>query len=130
MKVSLAAMTEVATAARPVGILAKTARRVGVALTIAIGVGLLVMQGGKSPPSSIFLHTIVYALSATTAFAVFEVWPRRLPRWLQRWVLHEGAVGGSLALTSWLLNVLFTSPGAPPFREDHDRQLLAFLALL
>src|SRR5215208_7264601 len=93
MKVSSAAMTEVATAARPVGILAKTARRVAVALAVAIGAGLLILKPWKGPPSSLFLSAILLGLSATTAFALFEVWPRRLPRWLQRWVLQVVAVG-------------------------------------
>jgi LytS/YehU family sensor histidine kinase len=32
--------------------------------------------------------------------------------------------------TTWLMNVLLTPPGSPPFWEDHDRMLIAFLATL
>src|SRR4051812_36868313 len=78
-------MSEVTIAARPVDIVLKTTRRVAVALTMSIGVGLLMMHGWSSSPSSLFLRTIILGLSATTAFACFEVWPRRLPRPLQRW---------------------------------------------
>ncbi|HEX7420565.1 MAG TPA: hypothetical protein VF505_11810, partial [Thermoanaerobaculia bacterium] len=74
-------MSELATAARPDGIIAKTSRRVAVALTLSIGVGLLMMHGWKGPRSELFLRTIILGLSATTAFALFEVWPRSLPRW-------------------------------------------------
>ena len=68
-----AAMSELATAARPAGLIAKTARRVGVALTISIAVALLMMHNGwRGGP---FLRTIIVGLSATTAFALFERFP-------------------------------------------------------
>ncbi len=121
---------ELATGARPVGIIAKTARRAAVAMAIAIGVGLVVMIGKKSPPSSIFFRTILHGLTATAAFAIFEAWPRRLPRWLERWVLQVVAIGACGPLTTWLLNVLYVPRGAPSFWADHDRMLIAFLAVL
>lgn len=124
-------MSELATAAKPVGILAKTARRVAVALTISIGVGLLMMSHWKSSPSSFFLRTIIMGLSATTAFAFFEVWPRRLPRWFQRWALQVVAVGVFVPVTTSLIYVLSTPRGAPPFWEDPGRMdgwlMLTFL---
>ena len=86
-------MSEPATAARPAGLIAKTSRRVAVALTMSIVVGLLMMHGWTSAPSALFLRTIILGLSATAAFALFEVWPRSLPRWLQRWALQVVAVG-------------------------------------
>jgi hypothetical protein len=126
-------MSELATAARPVGI-AKTARRVAVALTISVAVGLLLMTHSKSPPSSLFLRTTILGLSATTAFALFESWPRRLPRWLQRWVLQVVAVGVFMPVTTLLIYVLSTPRTAPPFWEVSDRltgwMILTFFALL
>ena len=127
-------MTEVATAARPAGIIAKTARRVAVALTISIVVGLLLMLHWKSSPSSILIRTIILGLSATTAFALFEVWPRTLPRWFQRWALQVIAVGVFMPVTTLLVYLLSTPRGAQPFWEDHDRMdgwmMLTFLAML
>lgn len=126
-------MPELATAARPAGILEKMARRVAVATAIAvvISVALLIATGGKhTPPSAIFLRTILHGLSAVAAFAVFEVWPRRPPRWLERWVLQVLAVGVCMPLTTWLMNVVSTPPGALFFWGDHDRMLIAFLAVL
>jgi len=127
-------MTEVATAARPAGIMAKTARRVAVALTMSIGAGLLLIHGWKSPPSALFLRTILLGLSGTGAFALFEVWPRRLPRWVQRWALQVIAVGVLMPVTTLLIYVLSTAQGAPPFWEVRDRMdgwtHLTFLALL
>jgi len=68
-------MSELGTAARPAGIIAKTSRRVAVALTISIAVGLLLLTHWGGSPSALFLRTIILGLSATTAVALFEAWP-------------------------------------------------------
>jgi len=114
-------MSELATAARPAGIIAKTSRRVAVAVTMSIGVGLLMMSVWRSSPSSLFLRTIILGLSATATFAFFEVWPRSLPRWLQRWALQVVAVGVCVPVTTLLIYVLSTPQGAPPFWENQGR---------
>jgi hypothetical protein len=114
-------MSETATAARPVGLIAKTSRRVAVALTISVAVGLLLLYGWKSSPPGLFLRTGVLGLSATAAFALFEVWPRRLPRWLQRWALQVVAVGVFMPVTTVLIYVLSTPQGAPPFWATPSR---------
>src|SRR5437868_86544 len=108
-------MSELATAARPAGIIAKTSRRVAVALTMSIGVGLLMLSVWRSSPSSLFLRTIILGLSATAAFTLFEVRPRTLPQWMQRWALQVVAVGVFMPVTTWLIYVLSTPEGAPPF---------------
>ena len=124
-------MSEVPT---PAGMIAKTSRRVAVALTMSIGVALLLMSGWRSSPYSLFLRTILLGLSATTAFALFEVWPRRLPRWLQRWALQVFAVGLFMPVTTSLIYVLSTPRGAPPFWQVPGRldgwSHLTFAALL
>jgi len=51
-------MSELATAAKPAGIIAKTSRRAAVGLTMSIGVGLLMMNVWRSSPSSLFLRTV------------------------------------------------------------------------
>src|ERR1051326_1426796 len=114
-------MSERTTVARPAGLTAKTARRLAVALTISIGVGLLLLLGWKGSIPALFLRTAVIGLSATTAFALFEVWPRRLPHWLQRWALQVVAVGVFMPVTSTLIYVLSTPRGAPPFWQIPDR---------
>src|SRR5215210_2516331 len=115
-------------------VVVKTSRRVAVALTISVGVGLLLMQGWKNSPSALFLRTSVLSLSATTAFALFEVWRRRLPLWLQRWALQVVAVGVFMPLTTVLIYVLSTPQGAPPFWETPGRMTgwthLTFAGLL
>ena len=117
-------MIVVATAAKPVGIIAKTSRRVAVALTISIGVGFLILTPWKNhaaaSTSSLFLRTIILGLSGTTAFALFEVWPRKLPRWLQRWALQVVGVGIFMPVTTMLIYILSTPRGAPPFWAERS----------
>jgi signal transduction histidine kinase len=115
-------MSERATAAvRPAGFIAKTSRRVAVALTMSIGVGLLLMTSWSSSPSGLFLRTIILGLSATTAFTFFEVWPRNTPRWLQRWALQVVAVGVFMPVTTLAIYVLSTPQGAAPFWQNPSR---------
>lgn len=127
-------MSELATAARPAGIIAKTSRRVAVALTMSTGVGLLLMSVWRSSPSSLFLRTIILGLSATAAFGLFEVWPRSLPQWLQRWALQVVAIGVLMPVTTLLIYVLSTPQSAQPFWRDPDRMNgwthLTFAAIL
>jgi hypothetical protein len=123
-------MSEAATAERPVGIIAKTARRTAVALTIAIAVWLLLLTHRSIFPSLMLFRLIILALSATMSFGLFEVWPRRLPRWCQRWVLQVVAVGASIPIAASAMYVPLTPLGAPPFLEDNDWMLVTFAAML
>ena len=93
----------------------KTTWRVAVALTISVAVGLAMLHSWQSAPSSLFARTIIIGLLATATFALFEVWPRPLPRWLQRWALQVVAVGVCVPVTTVLIYVLSTRRGAPPF---------------
>jgi len=114
-------MSDVTTAARPAGPIATASRRVAVALTMSIVVGLLMSATWAGSPASLFLRTIILGLSATAAFALFEAWPRSLPRWLQRWALQVVAVGVFMPVTTVLIYVLSTPQGAPPFWETPSR---------
>jgi hypothetical protein len=123
-------MTDVATPARPGRILARAVRRVAVALTLAVGVALLLLSFWKSPPSALFVGAGALGLAATAAFALFEAWPRRLPRWTRRWVLQVVAVGVAMPVTSFALHRLDVAAGPPPYWTNHDGMLLAFAAIL
>jgi len=121
-------MSELAAAARPAGFVAKIARRVAVALTISIIVGFMMQSHWKNSTFSLMLRVIIVGLSATAAFTLFEAWPRRLPRWLQRWTLQVIAVGVSIPATTLLVYVLSTPAGAPPFWKD-PRRLTGFTTI-
>ena len=123
-------MFKAARTSRPVGIIAKLARRFAVALTMAIAVWLLLLTHRSTSPSPMLFRLVILALSTTMAFALFEVWPRRLPRWCQRWVLQVVAVGASIPIATFAMYVPFIPPGAPPFLEDNDWMLVTFAAML
>ena len=72
------------------------ARRMAVAVTMSILVGFLMMWTWGGSKSALFVRTILIGLSGTAAFSLFEVWPRRLPPWIQRWVLQVAAVGAMM----------------------------------
>jgi signal transduction histidine kinase len=107
----------------------KTIRRVAVAMTMSIVVGVLMIPTWRGALSSLFLRTIIIGLSATAAFALFEVWPRRLPRWLQRWALQVVAVGVFMPATTVLIYVLSTPEGAARFWNNSGWTHLTFTAL-
>jgi signal transduction histidine kinase len=114
---------------RPAGILVKTARRLAVAVAMSIAVGLLMVPTWGGSRSLLFFRTIIIGLSATAAFALFEVWPRRLPRWLQRWALQVVAVGVFMPVTTVLIYVLATPQGAAPFWNNSGWTHLTFTGL-
>lgn len=126
-------MAEVGAAGRPAGFVARTLRRVAVALVISTGGGLVLLHGWNSP-LSLFLRTTILGLVGTAAFALFEAWPPTLPRWLQRWVLQVVAVGISMPVTTLVVYVLSTPAGAPPFWQTPARMdgwlHLTFLGIL
>jgi hypothetical protein len=107
----------------------KHARRVAVAVTMSIVVGVLMIPTWRSSLSLLFLRTVMIGLSATTAFALFEVWPTRLPRWLQRWALQVVAVGVFMPVTTVLIYTLSPPRGAAPFWLNSDWTHLTFTAL-
>jgi signal transduction histidine kinase len=123
-------MSAVAPAGRPVGIFTSMARRLAVALAIAAAVWLLLLTHRRTSPSAMLFRLIILAVSASTAFALFEVWPSRLPRWCQRWVLQVVAVGASIPLATAAMYVASSPVGARPFLEDNDWLLVTFAAML
>ena len=123
-------MTETALAARPPGTLATTLRRVAVALALSVAIWLLLWRLWKSPPFGVLLCAAILALTATAAFTLFEVWPRSLPRWVERWVLQVVAVGLAMPLTAFAIHRTLTMGRVPPAWEQHDGLLLTFAAVL
>jgi hypothetical protein len=93
---------------------------------MAIAVGFLMIPTWGESRSSLFLRTILIALSATTAFAVFEVWPRRLPSWLQRWALQVVAVGVFMPLTTVPIYMWSSPESAAPFWNNSGWTHLTF----
>ncbi len=63
------------------------------------------------------LWTIFLGMTVLLTFGLFEQWPKRLPRWLARWVLQVLGVAAIVPIVTTALFLIFTPPGAPRF--DH-----------
>ncbi len=88
-------------------------RRVRFTLLLAGVLGL--MMGGHfgSGPLPTLLRTELQGLVGMLAFGVFEQWPRRLPRWLARWVLQVLGVALAMPFGAMLSFAFTTDPAAP-----------------
>ncbi len=115
-------MSAVILQARPRGLaLTFGWRRVAFTLTFAVAIGLLMSAGWESGLTSIIVRTIALGLIGMLVFGLFEQWPRRLPRWLGRWALQVVAVAVAMPISTFMIYVLSTPDGAPPFWDVQDR---------
>jgi hypothetical protein len=96
-------------------------RRVRFTLIASIVVALPLAVGWKSGFPSLLLRTLTLGFVAMLVFGLFEQWPRRLPVWLARWVLQVLGVAVAMPLATFVVYVLSTNAGAPPFWVDKDR---------
>src|SRR6267378_3235096 len=105
-------MNSVAIPPRPSGLaLALNWRRIRFTLILAGVLGLMIAGHEKSAPA--FFRTELLGLVAMLAFGLFEQWPKRLPRWLARWVLQVIGVALSMPLGAALIYAFTTEPGSP-----------------
>lgn len=123
-------MNTVSNGVKPTGLaLALGWPRIRFVLVLAIGFGLLFAPGWKTGLWSIVSRTITLGLVALLVFGLFEQWPRRLPRWMARWVLQVTGAGLAMPLATFAIYMLSTPPGAPPFWTVPDR-MTGFLTLM
>jgi len=96
-------------------------RRVRAVLLVASLFGFMVGSGWRSGFFAGYSRVLILAFVAMIAFGIFEQWPRRLPRWVGRWVLQVIATAVVIPITTvWIYNAS-TLPGAPPFWKDMPR---------
>jgi signal transduction histidine kinase len=96
-------------------------RRVRFTLLFSFAIGALIGLGWASGWWSAVIRVVALGMVAMLVFGVFEQWPRRLPRWLARWALQVVAVAVSMPVATFVIYVLSTQPGAPPFWMDSER---------
>jgi LytS/YehU family sensor histidine kinase len=77
---------------------------------------------------SLLIRTMTLGLIAMLVFGLFEQWPKQLPAWFARWVLQVFAVAIAMPLSTYVIYVLSTEVGAPPFWKDEER-LVGFAIL-
>ena len=98
-----------------------TPRRVIFLLVATSVITLFLSHPWKSSVPALFIRVAALALAGLIVFGIFEVWPKRLPRWLARWVLQLVGIVFILPVGVFMIYVLSTAPGQPPFWMDKDR---------
>jgi signal transduction histidine kinase len=107
---------------RPTGLrLMLSWARIRTVLFVAIPIGLLIGMHWKSGPLSLLVRVAWLGFVTMMVFGLFEQWPKRLPRWLARWILQVVMVALCIIPTNVFMYVLSTETGAPPFYKDKDR---------
>src|SRR5207342_2260184 len=71
-------------------------------------------------PAGIACAAIV-GLFAMLVFGVFEQWPKRLPRFLARWVLQVLGVAIAVPWATLAIYIVTTAPGGEALQQDHAR---------
>jgi hypothetical protein len=92
-------------------------RRVISTLAISALIGLALGKHWDEGLLAGLLCAVLLGCIAMLTFGLLEQWPRRLPRWLARWVLQVLGVALTIPLVTTAIFVLSTPPGAPRF--DH-----------
>jgi len=93
--------------------------RVRVVLIAAAAFGVLHGIGSVTPTFVWVVRDMLVGFCSLLAFGFIERWPRRMPRWLARWVLQLIAIV-LLAPVGALLAYWVTQGGRPDFAHDHD----------
>ena len=93
--------------------------RVRSVLLISGVLGLVLgMANAKMGILFVMARVVVLGLCLMTVFGVFEQWPRKLPRWIERWVLQVVAVAVSIPPLSAIIHAISTPDGAKPFYAE------------
>jgi two-component sensor histidine kinase len=103
-------------------------RRVRATLLLSSVCALILSHSWTSGPLSLFVRALLLGLIVMTVFSVFERWPKRLPRWLARWVLQVVGVGVAIPPSTAIVYWLSTPRGAEPFYQVPER-MQGFAAL-
>ena len=92
-------------------------RRVRFTILFSMALALLFSFGWKSGLPSLLFRAVLLGLTVMLVFGLFEQWPKRLPRWVARWVLQVIGVGVVIPPTTAIIYALSTPPGAPHFYQ-------------
>jgi signal transduction histidine kinase len=116
----------------PMGTTAIPARRTGLALMlgwprvrftliISVVLGLLLGIHWESGPPAGIACAVIVGLFAMLVFGVFEQWPKRLPRFLARWVLQVLGVAFAVPWATLVIYIVTTAPGGQALHQNQAR---------
>ncbi len=118
-------MHAIAASLKPHGLkLAFNWRRVLLVIGVSVLFGLLNKVSNTTATPIVVGRTVIVGLFALAAFALFEQWPQRLPRWLGRWALQLIGVVVSAPFSAWL--AYYVTTGANPDFSHNPLRLVGF----
>jgi hypothetical protein len=107
---------------KPTGLAALFAwRRVLATTAFTLLISTPIATGWKSGAGSLYVRALALAYTAMLVFGIIEQWPRRLPRWVARWVLQVIGVAAVLPFATMAIYIASTPHGAPRFWMDKER---------
>lgn len=123
-----------APAPKPHGLaLAFSPARLRFTLRVSAGFGVFLWLLSEAPFWMVMSRALTVGLGALAAFGLFEQWPAKLPRWLERWVLQLLGVFSSVPF-SGLFAYWYTTGGHPDFANEPKRimgwGMLTFVGML
>lgn len=95
--------------------------RVLTTMVVASAFALLISIGWTSSFQGLLWRTYAIGFTAMLIFGVFERWPKKLPRWLARWVLQVIGVAAIIPVTVTIIYLASTPESAPHFWHDSKR---------
>jgi len=96
-------------------------RRVRVVLIASLLLGLMRLPGWEAHWALLFLRYLFIGFVQLFVFGLFEAWPKRLPKWLARWVLQVASVAIVAPFAAAFIYSVTTIGDPVPWFEDPDR---------
>ena len=81
-------------------------RRIAVMLLVAVPIALLISIESETRFATWLARSVIVGTGALLAFGLAESWPRRLPRWMGRWVFQLLAMAVAIALGASAFEVI------------------------
>ena len=94
--------------------------RIAVMLMVAVPLALLISIDSATGVPTWLARSVIVGMGALVAFGVAEFWPRRLPRWLGRWVIQLAAIAVAVPCSAYLAYWV-TTGGDPAFMANPKR---------
>ncbi|MCU0769151.1 MAG: histidine kinase [Burkholderiaceae bacterium] len=93
-------------------------------LLIAVPIALLISIESETRFPTWLVRSLIVGSGALLAFGIAESWPRRLPRWLGRWVFQLLALAVAIPLSAYV--AYWITVGGPPAFMANPKRFVGF----
>jgi hypothetical protein len=100
---------------------ASIVRRVRAVVIACVLISILLLPSWNSQYWVLISRLLVIGGVALAFFALFERWPKRLPRWAARWVLQVMGVTAAIPIGAFTAYLLIKGTSTGPFWLDKER---------